>query len=245
MPVEDHYLFVRPDLDALIWRYMDFTKFVALLETTAVYFPRVDLLGDPFEGSVPRPSLESPAAFWAEQGFPQEFAASMSDEYRVQRKYHYVSSWHIAKAESAAMWRLYLKSDEGIAIRSTTRRLCESFQLTEWRVFIGCVRYIDYEAGLIPEGNMFYPFLHKRESFEHEHELRAMIPDFERREAVKAGNDSPPGINVVVPLQILVESIWVAPSAPKWIFELVEAVRNRYGLDVPVHQSALAIDPLF
>ena len=29
---------------AKIWRYMDFTKFVSLLETNALYFPRIDQL---------------------------------------------------------------------------------------------------------------------------------------------------------------------------------------------------------
>ncbi len=36
-----------PDPDAKLWRYMDFTKFVATLSNKALYFCRLDHLGDP------------------------------------------------------------------------------------------------------------------------------------------------------------------------------------------------------
>lgn len=41
----------RPIPEAALWRYMDFTKFVALLKDNALYFARADHLGDPFEGA--------------------------------------------------------------------------------------------------------------------------------------------------------------------------------------------------
>jgi hypothetical protein len=34
-----------------LWRYMDFTKFVSLLETHKLYFNRSDMFNDHFEGS--------------------------------------------------------------------------------------------------------------------------------------------------------------------------------------------------
>lgn len=40
-----------PASDAKLWRYMDFTKFVAMLNNKALYFCRLDHLGDPFEGA--------------------------------------------------------------------------------------------------------------------------------------------------------------------------------------------------
>jgi hypothetical protein len=52
MPSPDHPVFTKPqDPNVPIWRYMDFTKFVSMLENSALYFCRSDLLGDPFEGS--------------------------------------------------------------------------------------------------------------------------------------------------------------------------------------------------
>ena len=41
-----------PKADAVLWRYMSYTKFVSLLTKNALFFSRADKLGDPFEGSL-------------------------------------------------------------------------------------------------------------------------------------------------------------------------------------------------
>ena len=48
-------LFMPPDnLDVPVWRYMDFTKFISLLENKGLFFPVIAKLQDPFEGSFAR-----------------------------------------------------------------------------------------------------------------------------------------------------------------------------------------------
>jgi hypothetical protein len=41
----------EPPAETRVWRYMDFVKFVAMLEHGGLYFSRADLLDDPFEGT--------------------------------------------------------------------------------------------------------------------------------------------------------------------------------------------------
>jgi hypothetical protein len=53
--VQPHPVFEPPDGHAQLWRYMDFIKFVSLLDTAELNFSRSDMLGDPFEGSLPKP----------------------------------------------------------------------------------------------------------------------------------------------------------------------------------------------
>ena len=49
----EHPVFKAPsDPKTTLWRYMDFTKYVALLESEKLFFARADTLGDPHEGSV-------------------------------------------------------------------------------------------------------------------------------------------------------------------------------------------------
>jgi hypothetical protein len=49
----EHETCLKPaNENAKIWRYMDFTKFVSLLEKKALFFCRADKLGDPFEGVI-------------------------------------------------------------------------------------------------------------------------------------------------------------------------------------------------
>ena len=49
---KEHPDFKTPPQEALLWRYLDFTKFVALLDASALFFVRADKLGDPFEGTL-------------------------------------------------------------------------------------------------------------------------------------------------------------------------------------------------
>jgi len=42
-------------------------------------------------------------------------------------KNSFISCWHYNLTESGAMWRLYLKSNEGIAIRTTTKNFKKMF----------------------------------------------------------------------------------------------------------------------
>ncbi len=87
-----------------------------------------------------------------------------------------VNCWHMNEHESAAMWKLYLKSDEGIAVQSTYNKLLNSMHdSNDFMLLVGAVNYIDYNKEVIPFGNAFYPYIHKRKSFEHERELRAVI----------------------------------------------------------------------
>ena len=60
MPAKiDHPSFKQPENNKImVWRYMDFTKFVSMLENGGLFFCRADLLGDPFEGSFARANEE-------------------------------------------------------------------------------------------------------------------------------------------------------------------------------------------
>jgi hypothetical protein len=100
----------------------------------------------------------------------------------------------------------------------------------------------------MPEDNVFWPFLHKRKSFEHEKELRAIVWH-PRREVKVEGEKLEPvfegGVPVLVGLETLIENVFVSPTAPKWFQDLVKAVSLKYGLDRDPIRSDLARDPLF
>ena len=63
------------------------------------------------------------------------------------------------------MWKLYLKSDEGIAIQSTYNKFKTSI-IDPQTVYIGTVNYIDYENEYINSTNILQAFVHKRKSFD-------------------------------------------------------------------------------
>lgn len=236
-------LFMPPvNLDTRVWRYLDFTKFVSLLENGGIFFPSVASLHDPFEGSFARGNqVLRPLVY---RHMPNEFGISASEI--IQRLRHCVaaSCWHMNEHESAGMWKLYAKSNEAVCIQSTFRKLRDCLGK---EVRVGTVRYVDYETDWIPESNPLAPFLYKRKSFEHEREVRAIIPMEDLKEILRgkeAGKSS--GVWRKVNLNSLIEHVHVAPDAPDWFASLVENVTKKYGYEHnTVVKSSLASSPLY
>jgi len=239
---KDHPNLKKPkNTNAPIWRYMDFTKFVSLLDKQALFFTRADKLGDPFEGSHPKENIPLRAKVYKDE-IPLE---AISEIYKLLREFTAVNCWHLNTHESAAMWKLYLKSNEGIAIRSSFRRLKDSFRDKKHDIFIGKVQYIDYEAYRIPDDPLS-SFLYKRKSFGHELELRAVIQKLPQKGlSPRSKRPFDDGIYVPVDLNTLISDIYLAPTSPKWLHELVESVLKKYHLRKEVHQLSLDDVPVF
>ncbi len=251
MPAEKgHPNFKEPsDPNIKVWRYMDFTKYVSLLDTRSLYFARADKFDDPFEGSYShaninlRPSIYS--HYWAEMdpAARERALASMSRAAEWSRQWTFINCWHMNEYESAAMWALYARSSEAIAIQSTYNRLHTCLPSG---IFVGEVQYIDYTKDWLPEGNTFAPFVHKRKSFEHERELRAVIQDLPIEDVILVGKQNPePGRSVHVDLDTLLEAVYIAPSAPSWFRSLVASITRKYGLDTPIVHSSLDAKPVY
>ncbi len=256
---QEHYVFEKPeDENVKIWRYMDFTQFVSMIDRKALFFKRVDQLDDKFEGSLSKhildPSIE-------EKATPEE--RLQLDKYRKRlspinkslRKDVAINCWHMNEYESAAMWKLYLKSDEGIAIQSTYRKLVDSFDNSDhYLLWVGMVKYIDYNKKPIPPNNAYYPYIFKRKSFEHERELRAVITrnvsakDYPNQIFIGGKNFlSLPekGVEISVNLDELIEEIYVSPTCEKWFKKLVGSVMKKYSFHKHVTKSSLADKPIF
>ena len=226
---EEHRSFNPPEPDAVLWRYMDFTKFVSLLDTQSLYLARADLLGDPFEGSSPARNVKL-----RPHRYPSEFIEKISSTAKIAREMIFVSCWHVSNSESAAMWRLYSREHDGIAIRTDYQSLWNSMTDTDM-TYVGQVSYIDYSNTVISEGNIFDSFLFKRKEFEHEQEVRLV--------RLEMGSNPPNGICHAVVLSVLIKAIVIAPYAQDWFDTLVRSVADRYGLGDYVARSSLGGTP--
>ena len=159
---------------------MDFTKFVSMLENESLFFCRTDLLGDPFEGSNSKANanFQPEVAYKDTPGFigpAKQMRADLSHHLKWQRQWTFVNCWHAGEYESAAMWKLYTNSSEAVCIQSTYETLERLLRYKVRRV--DAVSYVDYDTDWMPEGDILMPLLHKRKSFEHEREVRAIIYD--------------------------------------------------------------------
>lgn len=151
------------------------------------------------------------------------------------------------------MWNLYLKSNEGIAIQSTFKRLIKCFENHPDKIHVRKVEYIDYQnqKDKIWKGsshNILVPFFKKRKSFEHEREIRAIIskwPVSNGEEQDILGSTNYVGIQVPIIIESLIKNIYVAPTAPEWFLILVKSIIVRYSLTIEVMKSSLEDDPVF
>jgi hypothetical protein len=239
----EYEAFAKPDDNAKIWRYMNFTNFVSLLERNALFFCRADKLNDPFEGSWAYPDVKERDRTTEETIIPS-FA---SRQFIQLRRFVIINCWSLSECESAALWDLYTKGNEGIAIQSTFGRLKRSFESKgSAEVFIGKVKYADYKKDLLTLKTVIDPFIYKRKSFEHEKELRAMIGKLPRSMRLYRARDTfRQGEYVDVNLSTLIENVFVSPTAKDWFRDLVESIMKKYGSKLKPIRSDLDESPVF
>lgn len=238
-------LFEPPsNINVKIWRYLDFTKFASLLVNKGLFFPRADKFNDQFEGSFSFANKKLRPLIY--KTLKRNYTSEEFSKYiRTLRKKVFISCWHLSEFESAGMWSLYSKTEEAICIQSTYSKMREIF---DENINIGMVRYVDYEKEWIPENNILAPFLYKRQSFEHEHEIRAIINKSNSKKFLDIKNSDenlPDGIWVNLNLNKLIEKVYVAPNSSNWFYELVQNVVAVYKLNVPVLRSSLEEEPFY
>jgi len=217
--------------NAKIWRYTDFAKLIWTLNHQCLYFTNVDKLKieDPFEGSCQPSELLKNA--------PKETTKNFVAQMKSCGPPLTVNCWHINEGESAAMWKLYAGTDEGIAIQSTFSRMVEAFKKFPDAVYIGKIQYNQKFRGI----DIFKPILTKRTCFKHEEELRAVI--WETSKVTERVNDG--SVLAKVDLKALIEKIYVAPSSSDEYREKVRGIVKKFGLEIPVLQSELDGQPLY
>ena len=218
MAAQEHPVFKPPINPGIkIWRYMSLAKFVWLIQNEALYFCRSDLMGDPFEGHYSRLTAVGEDA-WVAAQLTDEVFRKMPDAKNIFRRNYkkilsdvpreklelFISCWHMNEAESLAMWKLYAARDDSICVQSTYQKLAT---LLPSECFLGTVKYIDYDTEFIDVNYAFNYIVHKRNSFEHERELRAVIwPPCVHKPFTSVGDG---GLIVPVTTNDLVERIFI------------------------------------
>lgn len=239
----------QPSSDADLWRYIDFTQFVSILENQELWFSSVAEFFDPFEGALPKAALHDLAdGLRDEVAEPDRIVARMYDALRYMT---YASCWHQRDHETAAMWQLYQDRGKEVAIRTTVQDFQAALPDTT-NITMGCVSYEKYDDARDFTVTRVSPFFHKRPSFAHEREYRAIISEFEVAEGAridaeyvdKIDRETSPGRPVPVDPERLIREVVVSPVAADWIMSLAKDVVETYGLDeVEVRWSDLREEP--
>ena len=244
---------------------MDLEKFEFLLRDRALFLCRSDKFSDPFEATTPRRESEYRVKEYIRcsrllnNPMTMEEAIEKSDEMAdLHKRFRIaliINCWHINSTESDAMWRLYLKTNEGVAIQTTYERLIHSLQDNQDQIFVSKVRYLDYDKDIwyhehdypMRGYDLYSPIVHKRKAFGHENELRV----FQKiEEAVDTPNywDHQPnkiGRNLPCNVEILIDKIILPPTAEDDVREKVKSILNKYGFKVEIIKSKLKDPPIY
>ena len=90
-----------------LWRYIGLAKFLRILSEKKLYLCRADLLGDRFEGSVPRRDFHRMNDAYAALALS---GPTMKEKRLAVIHSSYVNCWRHGE-ESEAMWRLYCEPE--------------------------------------------------------------------------------------------------------------------------------------
>jgi hypothetical protein len=241
--------------NALIWRYMDLTKYLYFIIRRSLFFVRADKLDDPFEGSFPIPDKQKKDIFLGnlasgEHPIPPELLEKMrADDAKItqnMRKDNFLNCWHLADHESMAMWKVYGEQNKAIAIQSTYERLHNA---VSQYVTLGLVEYIDYEKGTMFEGKQYGAahLFFKRKAFEFERELRATMGRWKPGvlDPNKQYDEQEVGWDYLIDPSTIVERVVVSPRMPEWIYSLTVELTHRLGFTFPIERSGLDATPVF
>ncbi len=246
----------RPEPDTILWRYMDFAKFVAMLKDRALWFSRLDSLGDPFEGARGLLARESE---WKEHcleyfreairsvpGSPsgallrdieadaERLYRDMQFALRREVRETYASCWHANSGESEGLWRLYAPANSaGVAITTRFDRLDQGLG-EQYEVNFGHVRYIDFNTRF---AGTYDRVFWKRSSLSHEQEVRGVIKGGAKSEDIK-------GISVRLDLSCI-DRVVISPYSPPWFEDVLRTTMKSFELTAPVSPSDILSQPFF
>jgi hypothetical protein len=220
---------------------MDFTKFVAMLINEGLYLSRIDRLGDAYEGWIPKSSKKQYGGFFGQQYMKRDI--ELKEQSIAMRRLFFTSCWHANDEQSDAMWKLYVKGNEGIAIRTTCRNLQESLKDAPEELWLYEVMYADSEKKPIHGGSMLRACLTKRPPFAHEKEVRVVWRRKTPSKAHSKKSELDRGFYVKCNLATLIQRVYVAPTENPWFAPIVKAVLEKYGIVAEVVQSGLHLKP--
>jgi len=114
---ERHEDIVTPPDDAIVWRYMNLEKLLALLATDRLFLSRLDRVRDPWEGVWPDSVVNG-----LKRSLKPEHLTAFLESSEGLKTSMFVSCWHEGAHESAALWSQYA-AGAGLAVKSSIARI--------------------------------------------------------------------------------------------------------------------------
>lgn len=259
---------VPEDYEQTVWRYMPFPKFISLMTYQALWFSKLNILQDSYEGLIPAKvkdrTHEQNQRFKAHFNTPEyhrQIDAWPTENEDNGRELLVVTCWYLGENESHRMWEEYGGSNEAVAVKSTIGRLAKYVLVPreETVSHLGLVSYVDHDSHEMSnyeaQQAIERAFL-KDKRFSHEQEVRLATLNVkttscaspegkpftpEQVAGANMNNFENHGLYVGVYLDSLITEVVVCPSAQEWFAKLVCRIVELSGLPAPVSRSRLQV----
>ena len=237
-----------PPDDTVIWRYFKFHRFLDAIKNCSLYFSPISKYDDPWEAAIPQSGLEwrHKKLIEAEKKGDSELQKEFQNILKIEAwrikftKAVKANCWYIGDSESEAMWKLYIGSGDGVAIKSTVNRIKSAIRDCSQQIFIGKLNYIDYGTAEFNDVQWFDLCFHKRKAFSHENEMR--IAFVNALDMLHPASD-PQGIEVPVNMDTLIDELFVSSTRADLREEVVKVI-NEHNLKKEVFLTALSLPPI-
>lgn len=240
-----------------ICRYMDFVKFMSLLQNRSLYFSRADKFEDLEEGGVPEKNLKQYLNMYGflmkdDKGIfdnltMEEKKDKLLERYMEQRRRTYISCWNKFESESYALWKIYAPN-QGVCIQTTVGKLNETIELYDGEVYkVVYLKEKDKSTHItVPrfknKKNVFDMhsenfFVLKKQAYSYENEIRALIYE---NDIIRAGEEEGKTIEIG-DLSTFIERIYISPFAEKWFIKLVKDICGKYNIKDCISKSDIQV----
>jgi hypothetical protein len=220
-----------------LWRYMDLAKLISLLEKKAIWLARADTFRDRHEGRFPDEMRE-----WIEEAyksFPDDDPSPVKDADDFQDyllKNTFVSCWHKNIDENMAMWEIYGRDTNAVAVQTTVGRIADSINSSGLSGHSLLLKPVAYERSESVQGVLPYEecFFRKRPHFAFEQEVRISLDTYSR---IRPTKDTPYGHRLPAFINELIESIYVHPDSSEWFVDVVNSITKHYSVHAEVKRG--------
>ena len=213
-----------PPISLKLWRYMSLGKFLSLLATSRLYFPRIDCLPDEYEGTWPSATV---AAALKDSSAGNRLPMLESTE--QMRSACFVSCWAGLPNESAGLWEIYAKND-GVAVHTTVADIRASL-VDRSHLLIGAVNYVDFADVQPLTLNPYRVVFMKRVEFQHEAEVRLMTFSQNSNTPTQLEEVRPRFAELEVSLGRLLKGVLLAPNSPAYLLPSIRETVRKFGLN--------------
>ncbi len=230
------YLETDDDLhnDQVLWRYMDLSKFISMLETNALWLARADTFRDKHEGRFP--DVMKKIIDKAYEKFDDDEKSIVKDTNDFQDyliKNSFISCWHKNLDENMVMWEIYGKDCNAVAVQTTVESLIENIDTSSVKGTSLLLKNVIYQNAsditeVLPYTECFF---RKRPHFTFEKEVRICLDTYSHLKPLKS---TVYGHNISVHINGLIEKILIHPDSSKWFMDVVNSITNKYEIHAKV-----------